>query len=144
MPVPAFLRRAETNLVVAVDDDEVILDLLKGFFSQDNMPYLYRLEAFSDPLDAALFIGDSKPDLVLLDLLMPQLNGFNLADKIKQTSPKTRIILITGHATKENLTRLNQCNVDAVVTKPFGLNDLKDAMEDSLRKGQTQEADVAG
>ena len=75
---------------------------------------------------------------------MPQINGFELAGKIRKTSPETRIIIITGHATEENLARLAQYGVSAVVTKPFDFMVLKDAMEDSLRKGQTQEAEVVG
>jgi len=132
MPVPSFLRDKHKKLVVAVDDNPNILDLLQDFFSTDDMSYLYNLKVFSNPLDAALFIGDSKPDLVLLDLLMPQLNGFNLAEKIKNTTPDTKIIVITGHATPENLDRLGQYSVEATLTKPFGLKELKSRIDESL------------
>ncbi|MBW2359040.1 MAG: response regulator [Deltaproteobacteria bacterium] len=132
MPIPDFLRTETKKLVVAVDDDDAILNLLENFFSTNDMPYLYQLKTFNNPLDAALFIGDSKPDLVLLDLLMPQLNGFNLAEKIKQTSPDTRIIIITGHATEENLGKLRRYSVEAIMAKPFGLEELRNTIEDTL------------
>ena len=92
----------------------------------------------TNPLDAALFIGDSKPELVLLDLLMPQINGFELAGKIKLTSPETRIIIITGHATEENLARLAQYGVSAVVTKPFDFTVLKDALDMTLGQEKSE------
>lgn len=132
IPIPPFLQRETKKLVVAVDDDDAILNLLKNLFSTGDMPYLYQLKTFNNPLDAALFIGNSKPDIVLLDLLMPQLNGFNLAEKIKQTTPDTRIIIITGNATKENIDRLKQYSVEAIVSKPFDLTKLKRTIEATL------------
>jgi excisionase family DNA binding protein len=132
MPIPAFLQIEAKKLVVAVDDDETILDLLENFFSTGDMPYLYRLKTFNNPLDASFFIGDSKPALVLLDLFMKQLNGFNLAEKIKGTSPDTRIIVITGYANEENIARLKQYAVDAVMAKPFELTELKSKIEKTL------------
>jgi excisionase family DNA binding protein len=132
VPIPPFLQRETKKLVVAVDDDDAILNLLKNLFSNGDMPYLYQLKTFSNPLDAALFIGNSNPDLVLLDVLMPQLNGFNLAEKIKQTTPDTRIIIITGNATKENIDRLKQYSVEAIVSKPFNLTELKKTIKATL------------
>ncbi len=135
MPIPAFLQIGTKKLIVAVDDDETILNLLEDFFSSGDMPYLYRLKTFNNPLDAGFFIGDSKPALVLLDLLMPLLNGFNLAEKIKETSPDTRIIIITGYPNEENITRLRQYTVDAVLAKPFDLKALKKTIEQTLMTG---------
>ena len=130
--VPPFLRTGEKKLVVAVDDEEALLNMLTRFFSRGDMPFLYELKTFLNPLHAALFIGDTKPDIVLLDLVMPQLDGFNLAKKIKQTSPNTRIIVITGHATGDNLAKLKDCGADALITKPLDLKALKDTMDDIL------------
>ena len=132
MPIPPFLQIETKKLIVTVDDDDVILNLLEKFFSTGDMPYLYRLKTFNNPIDAGLFIGDSKPDIVLLDLLMPQLNGFDLAGRIKETSPDTRILVMTGYATEENLARLKQYDVDAVMAKPFDLTELKHTIEKIL------------
>ena len=134
--LPPFLQIVGKKLVVAVDDNQAILDLLKDFFSTGDMPYLYQLETFSNPVDAALFIGSSKPDLVLMDLLMPELDGFNLAKKIKEASPCSRIIVITGYATRENVARLKDDNkdygIDAVLTKPLALKALKKFIDEIM------------
>jgi excisionase family DNA binding protein len=132
MPIPAFLRIKEKKLVVAVDDDEMILNLLEHFFSTDDMPYMYKLETFSNPIDAAFFIGDRKPDLIILDLLMPELNGFNMTEKIQQASSRSKIIVLTGHATGDNLARLEKYNISAVLTKPVDLKTLKKTIENAL------------
>jgi excisionase family DNA binding protein len=132
MPIPAFLRVKEKKLVVAVDDEEMILSLLEQFFSTNDMPYMYKLETFSNPIEAAFFIGDRKPDLIILNLLMPELNGFNMTEKIQQTSPHSQIIFLTGHATDDNLARLKNYNISAVLTKPVDLKILKKTIENAL------------
>lgn len=132
MPIPAFLRVKEKKLVVAVDDDEMILNLLEHFFSTDDMPYMYKLETFSNPIDAAFFIGDRKPDLIILDLLMPELNGFNMTEKIQQASSRSKIIVLTGHATGDNLAKLKKYSISAVLTKPVDLETLKKTIENAL------------
>jgi len=132
MPIPAFLRVKEKKLIVAVDDEEMILNLLKQFFSTNDMPYMYKIETFSNPIDAAFFIGAQKPDLIILDLLMPELNGFNMAEKIQQASSHSKIIVLTGHATNDNLARLKKYNISAVITKPVDLKILKKTIENAL------------
>jgi len=132
MPIPAFLRVKEKKSVVAVDDEEMILNLLEKFFSTNDMPYMYKLETFSNPIDAAFFIGDKKPDLILLDLLMPELNGFDMAEKIQQASPHSQIIVLTDHATDDNLARLKNYNIYAVLTKPVNLKFLIKTIENAL------------
>ncbi len=131
-PIPAFLRVKEKKLVVAVDDDEMILTLLEEFFSTDDMPYIYKLETFSNPIDAALFIGDQKPDLILLDLLMPELSGFDMAEKIQKASPHSQIIVLTGYATDENIAKLKNYNIYAVIPKPLNSKILKKTIENAL------------
>lgn len=132
MPIPPFLQIKAKKLVVVVDDDNAFLNILEEFFSTGDMPYLYQLKTFNNPLDAALFIGDSKPNLVILDLFMPQLNGFDLAGRIKQTSPETRIVVITGYATEENVKRLKQYSIEAILSKPFDLKELERTIEATL------------
>jgi excisionase family DNA binding protein len=132
IPIPPFLQMKAKKLVVVVDDDNAFLNILEEFFSTGDMPYLYQLKTFNNPLAAALFIGDSKPNLVILDLFMPQLNGFDLAGRIKQTSPETRIVVITGYATEENVKRLKQYSIEAILSKPFDLKELERTIEATL------------
>ena len=132
MPVPPALRLEDKKLVVAVDDEKPVLNTLKKMFSRGEMPFLYDLKTFDNPLEAALFIGNEKPDLVLLDLLMPQLSGFNLAEKIKETCPNTRIVVITGHPTEENRAKLKAYGINNIVNKPFTFDVLRKAIEDGI------------
>ncbi len=130
MPIPPALKLEDKKLVVAVDDEKSVLKVLKKMFGKGEMPFLYDLKVFENPLEAALFIGDEKPEIVLLDLLMPQLSGFNLAEKIKETCPNTRIVVITGHLTEENQAKLKESGIKSIVTKPFTSDILRQAIED--------------
>lgn len=132
MDLPVGLRLKDKKLVVAVDDDLSILQLFERIFSKGEMAFFYELKTFLDPVEAALFIGDTKPDLVLLDLLMPQMNGFNLTRQLRNTCPETRIIVVTGHASEENRSRLKAHGVDTVIAKPFTPDQLKHAVKNEL------------
>ena len=58
MPIPPALRLEDKKLVVAVDDEKSVLNVLKKIFAKGEMPFLYDLKVFDNPLEAALFIGD--------------------------------------------------------------------------------------
>jgi excisionase family DNA binding protein len=118
----------DKRLAVAVDDDLSVLKLLQKMFSRGELAFLYELKTFSNPLEAALFIGDAKPDLVILDLLMPQLDGLSLAKQFRETCPKTRILVVTGHPTHENIAKLREVGVKTVISKPFTMEQLKNAV----------------
>jgi two-component system, response regulator YesN len=125
MAVPAFLRLEDKKLAVAVDDEPPVLKLYEKFFSKGELPFLFRIRTFSISVEAALYIGSAQPDLVLLDLNMPGLDGFNMAEKIKEGSPKTRIVVVTGYATDENVEKLKGYPVDALIVKPVDLKTLR-------------------
>ena len=130
--VPSFIKTVDKKLVVAIDDEEHVLNTLKEYFAREDLVFMYELKTFLDAIDAALYIGDSKPDTVLLNLVMPQLDGFHLAQKIKEIRPQTRIVAITSHGNEEDLVSLKRRGVDALVTKPLALKALKKALEDTM------------
>jgi CheY-like chemotaxis protein len=132
MDMPPGLRLENKTLVVAVDDDPSLLKLLEKMFSKGEMALFYDLRTFSDLVEAALFIGDTKPQLVLLDLLMPQMNGFKLAQQLQSTCPDTKIIVITGHPTEKNRARLKTYGVNTMIAKPFTQEELRHAVDEAL------------
>lgn len=135
MAIPESLGPEKRKTVVAVDDDLEILEILKAFFLETPLGAGCTLRTFLDPLEAALFIGSSRPDLVLLDIVMPHMDGHQLALKIKETSPDTKIVVITGHATPSNLERLSRAPIDGVLQKPFDLKEFQDVLEEQFSTG---------
>jgi excisionase family DNA binding protein len=85
------------KLVVAIDDDKHILMLIKELFKRKRLHELCQLKTFSDSLEAAMRIGREKPDVILLDIAMPGINGFELVGKIEKINKDVRIVIMTAY-----------------------------------------------
>lgn len=62
------------------------------------------------------------PDIVLTDIIMPSMSGLELAKKIKEISPKTKIIVVTAYGSSEYLMEAIEIGVDGFLTKPISLD----------------------
>lgn len=118
----------ERYTVLIVDDDEEIIDLLKDHFRKRNCEAI----ATDDPLTVVYKLQNFAIKLMLLDLKMQKLNGFEVLDKIKKAGvflPPT--IIITGHLPKYQ-EHLKDYGIDVqdVVTKPFNF----EAMEQCINR----------
>lgn len=115
MPVPEELNIILSKSVLICDDDlqirRLIVELLK--------PYFIVHEA-GDGVEACIKLGELHPDLLLLDIRMPKMNGLEVCYYIKNDSKlaNTRIIIVSGFA-EEDLPRSLRNIVEAVVDKPF-------------------------
>ena len=70
-----------------------------------------------------------RPDAVFLDIGMPHIDGFELAGLVKQESPETCVVAITGHASDEYRKRGRQAGMDAYITKPVDLPMLQSILD---------------
>ncbi|OGZ83573.1 MAG: hypothetical protein A2599_00015 [Candidatus Staskawiczbacteria bacterium RIFOXYD1_FULL_39_28] len=83
----------ETKKVLVVEDDLNFLSILQQAFEQEEEIKLFLAKDGQEGLDAAI---KEKPDLILLDILMPIMNGIEVAKKLQESSIKTRIIFLTN------------------------------------------------
>lgn len=131
----------KSNKIVVVDDDKIVTSSLKT---------LLKLEGFSDahyfnnPKEAIEFIKLEKPDLILSDFLMPEMNGFEFLSVAKKLHPDISMILLTGYADKENAIRaINEIGLYKYIEKPWDNDDLimniKNGVERSYLLSQLHE-----
>jgi DNA-binding response OmpR family regulator len=109
--------------ILIVDDDEDITNLFQTFLEYDG----YKVNAFTDPIDALYYFRKNVYDLVLLDLKMPKMNGIVLSHKLQNIDPNLLFRFITA-ANKEYLEHLKKNNPDIekiVIYKPIWLNELR-------------------
>ena len=102
--------------VLVVDDVEDNRDLYATYLAHAG----YRVEQAADGEQALERLAEHKSRVVIMDLAMPVLDGFE-ATRIIKSSPETRdtiVIVVTGHATREDLKRARDAGADDVVTKP--------------------------
>jgi DNA-binding NtrC family response regulator len=102
--------------IIVVDDEPVIADTLVDILNGEG----YRAVAVSDGASAIKWAAMIKPDAVISDVMMPDLNGIDTAKEILKVLPQCRIILFSGHAASTEL--LNKARMDGfefeVLAKP--------------------------
>ena len=125
--------------VLVVDDDEFIREILKGMFSY--MGYEVRLA--SNGHEGLIRFVDDRFDLVVSDLDMPGMDGWSLALKIKDKTPDTPVIVMTGQAKTPVMERLKQGPVDVAMFKPFVFKEVEEAVKKAMRPDPSESGDKA-
>lgn len=125
---------AHKRRVLIVDDDPAIVQLLTRFFGKMGE---YDLATAEDGFDAGLQLATFRPELVVLDLVMPNLDGFTVCRKIKSApaTRNTRVLVITGYPTDENIQKTLECGADGCLAKPFKMAELKKRVEGLFKEG---------
>ena len=122
--------------ILIVDDDEDITNLFQTFLEYDG----YKVNAFTDPIDALYSFRKNVYDLVLLDLIMPKMNGMKLFQKLKNIDPTIlfRFITAANQEYVEHLKKNNPSIENIVIYKPIWLNELRSKVHSLLSNQQQQ------
>jgi excisionase family DNA binding protein len=112
-----------TVRVLVVDDERAFLESVVEFLAKD--PRLVVREA-ADGFTAGRLVAEFQPDVVILDLMMPGLNGFDTCREIRSSrrSRYSRILVLTGYPSDENIRRAMDSGADLCVAKPIELDEL--------------------
>ena len=113
--------------ILIVDDSDIVRRVLREFLTRHT-----SVEAFqeaSDGRQAIAMAQADKPDLIILDLSMPGMNGCKAAAELKRIAPQVPILLFTMHDA-----RAEEVGVDAVVSKVEGLGPLAEQVTQLLAK----------
>jgi len=112
--------------ILIVDDDKDFTSLYETFLKYDG----YKVDVFTDPVDALSSFKKYTYDLVLLDLKMPQMNGIELSHKIKEIDSNVIICFTTADRTYIKELRKGILDIDKIVLyKPVLLKDLKNKID---------------
>jgi len=104
--------------VLIVDDNAQNLELLEAYM--DDVPEVEVCTA-ANGLEALRQVADASPDLILLDIMMPKMSGFEVCKKIK-SDPKTRdiiVIMVTALNETSDIERAAECGSDDYLAKPI-------------------------
>ena len=116
------------NKILIVDDAKAIRDILSK-----ALPLMgFEAAVASNGNEALNLFLTNSFDLVLTDLEMPDLDGWTLAIRIKDKSPNTPVVLITGSEKKAVMKRLKGSCIDSILFKPFTLEDLQKTVQTML------------
>lgn len=102
------MNEPRQRTIVVVDDEEQILRALKRSLTRDG----YQVFPFARPADALAALKELRPDIVLSDHLMPEMTGLEFLKVVRNRSPDTCRIMLTGHA--EMQTAIDAINVGEI------------------------------
>ena len=117
--------------ILVIEDDSDIQELIVEFLSSQG----YKVESANDGLEGIKKYKDGSYDLVILDIMMPNLDGYGVCKMIRQHS-NVPIIFLTALNTEENEIKGFDLACDDYITKPFSFNLLIKRVEAVLRRGK--------
>ena len=109
--------------ILVVDDEQEILELFRDALSRDNR---YRVETASNGYEAGMLTESFKPDLIVLDYMLPDVNGNIVCQRIRAhpDMKNSKIIFISGVVNPEEVDRLLDAGADEFIKKPFNIDHL--------------------
>ena len=116
--------------VLAVDDQEIIRDLLLNMF----MGMGHKIHVCASGEEGLRLLEEHEFDLVVTDLGMPGMSGWEVAQAVKERSPSTPVVLITGWGFNFAEEQVRKAGVDYVLTKPFRLEHLTEVVDAVVRR----------
>ncbi|MCG8352150.1 MAG: response regulator, partial [Chloroflexales bacterium] len=128
---PVTANTSNTARVLVVDDEQYMCEICARTLRAAS----YDVIATTDAKIALHELRHSQPfDLLLVDIKMPTMSGLDLARTAREGDPAIAIIIMTGHASIENLHQAVQRGIADFITKPFELEQLQLAVEQALHK----------
>ena len=104
-----------TKKILAVDDADIILHILNTFLRGGQ----YKLTSTTSGVAALSFLKKHRPDLFILDIEMPGMDGYELAQKIRAGGQTAPIIFLTGNSTEESVIKAMQVGAADFIAKPI-------------------------
>jgi len=124
------------NHVLLVDDDAGIQDLLASLLGNEG----YRVTAAGCGREGLEKLDTETPDIVLLDVQMPGMTGFEVLTKIRERHPRLPVVMITGHGSEEVAADALRLGADDYIAKPLRIRNLCFRVERNLEKARLRAA----
>ena len=126
IPIPDSEIKAERKKILVVDDDAIIVETIVQALEEDENDY--EVISASDGFEAGLQVNHFKPDLLILDIMMPDIKGYEVCKKIKSTedTKDTKIIVLSAYLDEEKFKQMKENGADACYSKPLPLPQLKE------------------
>ena len=124
----------ERSRILAIDDDPMVLMQIADMLSPT-----YNLQLAKSATDAEKLIPQNKPDIILLDIQMPGISGFQFLQKLKKDPAYKDIpvIIVSGHIEIEFIIIAEQNGASSVVAKPVKKDELLKKIETALEQRST-------
>ena len=126
IPIPEKNREEGKIRILVVDDDPIIVESIVQSLEEDV--HDYEVISASDGFEAGLQVNHFKPDLMILDIMMPDIKGYEVCRKIKSNpeTKHTKIIVLSAYLDEEKFKQMKEYGADLCFSKPLPLSQLKE------------------
>ena len=118
------------KLVLIVDDERPIVDILKYNLEKEGYT---TIEAY-DGVQALEMALDKNPDIILLDVMLPKMDGFEVCRKVREKRPAVPILMLTAREEEVDKVLGLELGADDYITKPFSVRELMARVKANLRR----------
>ncbi len=129
--------------ILVVDDEPTLVRLMQFILAKQG----HTMLSASNGEDALAIIRDERPDLVLLDIMMPRVDGYEVARTVRadadETLAKIPIIMLSAKAQDQDVRRGLELGVNEYITKPFAPEQLVTLVNAYLARGDAESSDLA-
>lgn len=125
IPIPGGKSGDSRKKILVVDDDPIVVESIVQALEEDE--HDYEVISASDGFEAGLQVNHFKPDLLILDIMMPDIKGFDVCKRIKTTreTQNTKIIVLSAYLDDEKFNKMKEYGADSCFSKPLTLVQLK-------------------
>ena len=111
--------------ILVVDDDPVIVETITAALEEDE--HGYDVISAQDGFEAGIQVSHFRPDLLILDIMMPDIDGYEVCRRVKtsEITKHTKVIVLSGYLDEENYKKMREYGADRCFSKPLPLAELK-------------------
>ena len=121
--IPTDALESGKRKILVVDDDEELVELIVDVLDRDGR---FEVRSVNNGFDAGMMVKEYRPDIIVLDVMLPDINGKEVCVKVRQddTIDDVRIICISGMVEDDKISELKDAGADDFLHKPFEIETL--------------------
>jgi two-component system, OmpR family, response regulator len=129
--IPTDALESGKRKVLIVDDDEELVELMADLFERDGR---FDIRTANNGFEAGMLVKEFRPDLVVLDVMLPDINGKEVCQRVRSdlSLEEVRIICISGMVEQDKIEELREAGANDFMHKPFSVEKLLDRACDLL------------
>jgi len=125
--IPTDALESGKRKVLIVDDDEELVELITDALARDGR---FEVRSVNNGFDAGMMVKDYRPDLIILDVMLPDINGKEVCQRVRsdKSMDDVRIICISGMVEEDKVSELRAAGANDFMHKPFEVETLVERM----------------
>lgn len=128
-------KKSRKTKILVVDDEPNIVQTLKDRLEMNE----YIVATAGNGAEGLKQAQEQEPDLILLDVIMPIMDGHEMLEKLREQAwgQEISVIMLTARSQAQDIARAKACNIDDYIIKPFDLSELLEKIESIIERKKT-------